>query len=237
MRRCLLIEDEPLALALLSDYVGQCPAWELAASFTDPIKALRFLEEQSVDLILLDIQMPTLTGIQFIKVIGGKYPVIFTTAYENYALEGYELDAYDYLLKPISLERFLQAMQKAGQRLDQKEQNPSDATQNSTSLDYLFVKSGYKTIRLDFADICYLEGLGDYIAIHTQTEKILCLDSIKSFLERLPAKEFVRVHRSYAVALSKIDSIERNRIIIKEKYIPIGPKYQEAFWARVNKSS
>ncbi len=234
MRQCLIIEDEPLALALLTDYVEQCPGWELAASFTDPIKALRFLEEQSVDLILLDIQIPTLTGIQFAKVIGNKYPVIFTTAYENYALDGFELDAYDYLLKPISLERFLQSMQKAAERLAQKSQSKSTSARVSSAKDYVFVKSGYKTVRLDFSEICYLEGLGDYIAIHTPSEKILSLSGIKSFLERLPDQEFVRVHRSYAVALSKIESIERNRIIIKEKHIPIGPKYQEDFWKRIN---
>ncbi|MFK7924450.1 MAG: LytR/AlgR family response regulator transcription factor [Bacteroidia bacterium] len=233
MKKCLIIEDEPLAIALLSDYVTQCPGWELASSFTDPIEALRFLEENPVDLILLDIQMPTLTGIQFVKVIGDKYPVIFTTAYENYALEGFELEVLDYLLKPISLERFLKSMQKASQRLDQLS-SPVFQISEAAGPDYLFVKTGYKTVRIAYADICYLEGLGDYVAIHTKDDKILSLDSIKSFMLRLPAERFVRVHRSYAVALEQIESIERNRIIIKDSYIPIGPKYQDDFWRRVN---
>lgn len=235
MRQCLIIDDEPLAISLLTDYVRQCPGWELAASFTDPIEALRFLEENPVDLILLDIQMPSLTGIQFAKVLGNKYPLIFTTAYENYALEGFELEAYDYLLKPISLERFLKAMQKASARIDRSAKPEANSSPTSTTpKDYLFVKSGYKTLRLLLADICYLEGLSDYVALHTRSEKILTLGSIKSVLERLPAERFVRVHRSYAVSLEQIDSIERNRIIIKGEYIPIGPKYQEAFWERIN---
>ncbi|MEL6590393.1 MAG: LytTR family DNA-binding domain-containing protein [Bacteroidota bacterium] len=231
MRQCLIIDDEPLAISLLTDYVRQCPGWELAASFSDPIEALRFLEQEKVDLILLDIQMPSLTGIQFAKVLGNKYPLIFTTAYENYALEGFELEAYDYLLKPISLERFLKAMQKASVRLERSAQ-PAPTT--TAPKDYLFVKSGYKTLRLPLADICYLEGLSDYVALHTREEKILTLGSIKSVLERLPAERFVRVHRSYAVSLEQIDSIERNRIIIKGEYIPIGPKYQADFWGRIN---
>ena len=204
--------------------------------------ALEYLEENKEvaeklpDLIFLDVQMPELSGIQFAKIVKGKYPVILTTAYEQYALQGYELEVVDYLLKPISLARFQKAVQKLQTRLSKP---PTEETQekNTTNANYIFIKSGYKTIRIDYDEILYLEGLSDYVRIQTKDESILTLDTMKHLLQTLPADRFIRVHKSYIVAFDKIDFIEKNRIIIQDKYIPISATYQEAFWQRIKPTS
>ncbi|MCB0637542.1 MAG: response regulator transcription factor [Lewinella sp.] len=230
MLNCLIIDDEPLAGKLLANYVEKAGDCQLAGAFADPIQALHALEETKVDLIFLDVQMPELTGIQFLKILNGKYPVILTTAYEEYALDGYDFDIIDYLLKPISFDRFLVAVRKARQRLSAPAENtgtPADTP------DYIFVKSEYKTQRIDLADLYYLEGMGDYVALHTRAGRILTLEKMKDFAGRLPATRFVRVHRSYIVALDKIEFIERNRIVIQGQRIPISASYQTDFWDRI----
>ncbi|PHN05581.1 LytR/AlgR family response regulator transcription factor [Flavilitoribacter nigricans] len=235
MLNCLIIDDEPLAIRLLSDYIDKTEGLSLLQSFTDPIEALQFAERQTPDLIFLDIQMPELTGIQFMKIANGKYPIILTTAYDHYALDSYEFDVIDYLLKPISLDRFMIAAGKAKKRL------LSGGTEHSAAVpataaptqDYIFVKSDYKTLKIDLADIYYLEGLGDYVAIHLKEKKILTLENMKHFEATLPGQNFIRVHKSYLVALDKISFIERNRIVIKEQRLPIGATYKDAFWAKI----
>lgn len=233
MLKCIIIDDEPLAVKLLLDYAHKTADLEAVAHFTNPIKGIQELEQFQPDLIFLDVQMPELSGIQFAKIVQGKYPVILTTAYEQYALEGYDLDIVDYLLKPISLERFQQAIAKLQQRL-------VPSTKSTTSSDtnqYIFVKSGYKTVRIDLVDILYVEGLSDYVRIQTTKESILTLDTMKHLLQQLPQERFMRVHRSHIVALDKIDFIERNRIIIQEKYIPISASYLDDFWKRIKPTS
>ena len=235
MLKCIIIDDEPLAVKLLADYATKTEGIEAVAQFTNPITAIQALEEHLPDFIFLDVQMPELSGIQFAKIVKGKYPVILTTAYEQYALQGYELDVVDYLLKPISLERFQQAVLKLQERQTSPVANPSPST--ASAKNYIFVKSGYKTIRIDLTDILYLEGLSDYVRIQTTEESILTLDTMKHLVKELPGDRFMRVHRSYIVALDKIEFIERNRIIIQEKYIPISATYQEEFWQRIKPTS
>lgn len=234
MLNCLVIDDEPLAIRLLSDYVNKTEGLTLGGAFTSAIEALQFVEQTAIDLIFLDVQMPDLTGLQFSKIINGKIPIILTTAYEQYALEGYELDVIDYLLKPISLERFLVAVHKARQRI-QSSNNPIVETNRLVvHPGYIFVKTSYKTQKVNLDDILYFEGLGDYVRIHTTSERIMTLENMKHFAATLPNDRFIRVHRSFLIALDKIEFIERNRIIIQETYIPIGGTYQKEFWNRIN---
>ncbi|MEM8525291.1 MAG: LytTR family DNA-binding domain-containing protein [Bacteroidota bacterium] len=232
MIKCLIIDDEPLAIQLLADYVQKSKDLELVDTFSNPIEALHFLGVNEVDLLFLDIQMPELTGIQLMKITKGKYEVILTTAYDQYAMEGYDFDVVDYLLKPISLDRFMLAVEKVKKRLAVEE--PSTvAKEKIKPKDYIFVKSGYKTLKINLSDILHLESLGDYVAIHTSKEKILTLENMSHFEDILPAEDFLRVHRSHIISISKIDFIERNRVVIAEKYIPISATYQSTFWEHV----
>lgn len=235
MLKCLIIDDEPLAIRLLSDYIEKTEGLTLLQSFTNPIEALQFADKQKPDLIFLDIQMPELTGIQFMKIANGKYPIILTTAYDHYALDSYEFDVIDYLLKPISLDRFIIAANKAKSRLQSQSTEVSTVKPSTQeiSVDYIFVKSDYKTLKIDLADIYYLEGLGDYVAIHLQKKKILTLENMKHFEAVLPEQNFTRVHKSYLVALDKIEFIERNRIVINDQRLPIGATYKDSFWAKI----
>lgn len=223
--KCLIVDDEPLPLELLADYIRKTPFLELTGSFTNPLEALVSLKKQPVDLIFLDIQMPELNGIQFTQLVGEKPKIIFTTAYTNYALQGYELNVVDYLLKPIPFDRFLKAANKALQALT--ETGSESAPPQIPSQDLIFVKSGYKTIKVFLNEILFLESLKEYVAIHKSAEKILTLDSMKKMEELLPAQQFVRVHKSYIVNIKHIDSIERNRIFLGKTVIPIGDTYRE----------
>ena len=236
MLHCLIIDDEPLAIKLLKDHVLQCQHTVLEGTFHDPIKAMQALENLTVDLIFLDVQMPELSGVQFAKIVQGRYPVILTTAYTEYALQGYDLDIVDYLLKPISLTRFEQAVHKFMQQ--QPLRNiPQASAKKESQLDMLFVKSGYKTQRINLEDILYLEGLSDYVRIQTKKGPVLTLDTLKNFAESLPVSQFIRVHKSWIIAIPHIDFIERNRIMIGEQRIPIGATYQDGFWKHINRSS
>ncbi|MEL6718269.1 MAG: LytTR family DNA-binding domain-containing protein [Bacteroidota bacterium] len=233
MIKCLIIDDEPLAIQLLADYVQKSQDVELVDTFSNPIEALHFLNENEVDLLFLDIQMPELTGIQLMKITKGKYEIILTTAYDQYALEGYDFDVVDYLLKPISLDRFMLAVEKAKKRI-QQETSAIVVKETTSSKDYIFVKSGYKTLKINLSEILHLESLGDYVAIHTDTEKILTLENMSYFEESLPKEDFIRIHRSHIISISKIDFIEKNRVVIAERYIPISASYQALFWERIN---
>ncbi|MCB0630566.1 MAG: LytTR family DNA-binding domain-containing protein [Saprospiraceae bacterium] len=229
MIKCLIIDDEPLAVQLLADYVQTDDELELVNTFTNPIKALHFLEDHPVDLLFLDVEMPELTGIQLMTIANGKYQVILTTAYENYAIKGFEFNVIDYLVKPISLERFLIAVQRAKQRLTPKEGNTAMEHTAKQRMEYIFVKNGFKIQRVNLEDILYLESSNDYVSIHTQQEHILTLDTIRHFEELLPPDQFTRVHRSYIVALNKINYIENNRIAIGKQLIPVSKTYQKDF--------
>ncbi len=231
MLNCIIIDDEPLAIDLLKDYVSKTQFLKLLNSFTNPIEAMHFVNGNNVDLILLDIQMPELTGIQFMKIMQNKSNFILTTAYDKFAIEGYEYNVIDFLLKPITFERFMAAANKARGRLVNL--SNSDKLTTLKSKDYIFVKSEYKIQKVNLSDILYLEGMGDYINVQRSTGKLLTLENIKSFHERLPNSRFLRVHKSYIISLEKIDFIERNRVKIGDKLIPISNTYQKDFWKRV----
>ncbi len=235
---CIIVEDEPLARSLLENYIQKVPYLNLIQSFSDPLKALEYLRENSVDILFSDIQMPEITGITLLKVLQKKPLIILTTAYSEYALEGYELDVLDYLLKPITFERFLKSVEKATLRLnstnaktDQKNipeiviGNPNaDAVQP-----FIFVKDGTKLVKIKLCDIIYIEGLKDYVSIHTSTQKVVSLQTLKALELQLPEKQFIRIHNSYIVALEWIEAIQREKIQIGKVFLPISDTYRKAF--------
>jgi two-component system response regulator LytT len=228
MIKVVAIDDEPLALQLVRGYVEKTPFLELAASFDNPVDAVAFIGSSDVDLVLLDIQMPDLTGTELARVIGGGPKVIFTTAYEKYALEGFRLDAVDYLLKPFSYAEFLRAAQKAERIINLERRGlPVLEVKN----DFLFIKSDYKIRRINFSEIHYIEGLKDYVKIFLIGEKkpVLSLSTMKALEARLPGDRFMRVHRSYIVNLDTVKVIERNRIVYGEVRIPVTDQYKEQF--------
>lgn len=229
---CIVIDDEPLALDLLVDYIEKIPFLKLEKTFTNPIEGLGYLQENKVDLVFLDVELPFISGIEFVKCLQTKPMVIFTTAYEKYALAGYDLEVTDYLVKPIIFERFLKAVNKAysQNKLSKKtEERHISSPSRDNYPDYIMVKTGYSTIKVNLSDIQYIEGLKDYIKIFTPEKAILTLNSLKKIQEILPETNFVRVHRSFIVSLSKIDSIQRNRIVIGKTFVPVGENYKNAF--------
>jgi len=239
MIRCLIVDDEPLALHVLEDYLSKIPFLQLVKSTTNPIEALTLVQEANVDLVFLDVQMPELTGIQFLRIANGKAKVILTTAYPQYALEGYELDVIDYLLKPIAFDRFFKAVQKAQAVLQPAspanaakpaESAPVQQAQQDFLSDFIFVKTEHKIQKVYLNDILFIEGLKDYISIFTANERIITLQNMKKMEDALPAKHFIRVHKSYIVSINKIDSIERSRISIGDKIIPVGDTYRDDFF-------
>lgn len=234
MIRCLVVDDEPLALDILEDYIKKVPFLTLVKTTTSAIEGLSLVQSGAVDLVFLDVQMPELTGIQFLKIINGKCDVILTTAYSQYALDGYELDVVDYLLKPIAFDRFYKAAQKV---LQNKGNNhlpvPESSAVQQSSHDFIFVKTEHKIQKIYLDDILYIEGLKDYISIFTGTERIITLQNMKKMEESLPAKSFIRVHKSYIISLGKIESIERSRIQIGDKIIPIGDTYRDYFFKQI----
>jgi two-component system LytT family response regulator len=238
MIRCLIVDDEPLALHIIEDYIAKVPFLTLVKATTNPIEALTLVQEKLVDLVFLDVQMPELTGIQFLRIANGKAKVILTTAYPQYALEGYELDVIDYLLKPIAFDRFFKSAQKAQGILQPTAQpvqpEPIQQKQNDFLSDFIFVKTEHKIQKVYLNDILFIEGLKDYISIFTAAERIITLQNMKKMEDALPAKNFIRVHKSYIVSINKIDSIERSRIFIADKIIPVGDTYREEFFKIVD---
>jgi len=238
--RCLAVDDEPLALDIIESYVSKLPFLQLVKTCSSATEAMQVLQEEPIDLMFLDIEMPELTGMQFLNILKHHPLVIFTTAYPDYALEGFNQDAVDYLLKPIPFDRFLKAVTKAQERLQRtaRSAEPAAATQVPAAAEheFMFVKADYKTIRVEFKDILWIEGLKDYIIIQTKDQKIITLLSMNKMMEKLPESKFLRVHRSFIVSLQKIDSIEKSRIHIGTKEIPIGEVYKEAFlrWVEEN---
>lgn len=236
MIKCIAVDDEPLALEIIEDYIRKVPFLSLAGKFENAATALRFIQEEPVDLVFLDIKMPDITGIQFLKSL--KYPpmVIFTTAYGEYALDGFNLDVVDYLLKPVPFERFLKAAAKASETFFANQQKiaPLDSAWVN---DYIFIKTEYKIIKINLEDILFIEALKDYTKIYTQNLPVLTLRSLKSFETRLPADKFIRVHRSYLVSLNKINSVEKNTVMIANQSIPISDGYRDRFYDVINRNS
>jgi two-component system, LytTR family, response regulator len=232
---CIAIDDEPLALDIITDYCSKVPFLQLLKCFDNAIESIEYLKTNPVDLLFLDIQMDDLTGIQLLNVIKQKPQVIFTTAYDSYAIKGYELDVIDYLIKPISFERFIKAVDKAYEKLkaasvhhNNKISVSADDLENHKK--YFFVKTEFRMQKVNFDDILYVEGQGDYLRIITKHEKIMTLQNFKHLEDVLPRNNFVRVHKSFMVAIDKIESIERNRIKIGERLIPIGETYKKIFF-------
>lgn len=219
---CAIIEDEPLALERTRNYVEKISYLDLKATFNNALEAMSYLKDNELDLIFLDIEMDELTGIELLQSIANPPHVILTTAYEKYALQGYELNVDDYLLKPFTFNRFLKAVETVSQRIMPKD--------TSVSEDAIFLKSAYKIERIALNDILYIEGMRDYRNVQTPEKKILVLQTFGDFEKTLPAKKFCRVHKSYIVSISKIDFIERKSIQIGKKRIPISDTYKDAFF-------
>lgn len=247
--KCIAVDDEPLALDILEDYISKVPFLKLVKRTENAIEALQLVNEGGIDLVFLDIQMPELTGIQFLKIAGSKADYILTTAYSQYALESYDLNVSDYLLKPIAFDRFYKAVEKVRNLREKLENNgnskpaeqqatPVASPVNTPSInavqDYIFVKTEHKIQKVELEDILYIEGLKDYISIFTKSERIITLQSMKKMEETLPKSNFMRVHKSYIIALDKIESIERSRISIASKIIPIGDTYRDEFFKHID---
>lgn len=233
MITCMAIDDEPLALELLTDYIGKVPFLQLVYTNTNAIEALQYLQQNKVDLLFLDIQMPDLTGLQVMKIIQNNCRVILTTAYSEYALDGYEHNVIDYLLKPISFDRFYTAAEKARAIFIKPADNLVSASPVTPG--FIFIKTDSRLVKVKLEDILLVEGMKDYVAIHTEQDKLITLQSMRSMEESLPPQQFIRVHKSFIIAINKIDSIERNRIFIKQEVIPIGETYRDLFFKLIEK--
>lgn len=225
--KCIAVDDEPLALDIIKDYISQVPFLKLMKTFKDGISVIEYLASNNVDLIFLDIEMGGLSGTQLLKTLQQKPKVIMTTAYRNYAVDAFELDVTDYLLKPYSFERFLKAVDKVYTLQKDKQRSPESG---SSDKEYFFVKSNYKMVKVNYDDILYIEGLSEYIKIITKTTNIITLQSFKNIEKTLPESGFVRIHKSYLVSLSKIESIEGQYVKIANKELPIGSKYKDNFF-------
>lgn len=226
--RCIVVDDEPWALKLLCDYVARSPDLELVFETTHAQIALEKVQQGGVDLIFLDIQMPELTGIQFMKMIATNTKVVVTTAYAEYALDGYEFDVVDFLLKPITFERFRIAVTKTLQRTGQSLEGTAKPRES------VLIKTTYKIQKLDFSSILYIEALRDYIAFHTLTGKILTLESMKNMEETLPRDLFVRIHKSYIINKSKMEFLNNGKVIINNIHLPVGKTYKKHFLSQLD---
>ncbi len=242
--KCIAVDDEPLALDIIEDYISKVPFLELVKRTEDAIEALQLVQAGGIDLVFLDVQMPELTGIQFLKIAGGKCSYILTTAYSQYALESYDLNVSDYLLKPIPFDRFYKAVEKVRNQVKVTaavvaEPLPVVAVPQSLQpvQDFIFVKTEHKIQKIELDDILYIEGLKDYISIFTRSERVITLQNMKKMEETLPSSQFIRVHKSYIIALDKIESIERSRISICSKVIPIGDTYRDEFFKRIDSNN
>ena len=229
---CLIVDDEPLARSLLSDYVRKVPQLNLVDTLSSPLQVMDALHKNEIDIMFLDVQMPDLTGISLLKALQKKPLIVLTTAYSEYALEGYELDVADYLLKPITFERFLRAVDKITQRLNERNAPasiPASKPPVETTQPFVFVKDGTKLIKVRIDEILYVEGLKDYVTIHTKGQKIVSLQRLKTLEEELPPDKFIRVHNSFIVAFNAIDVIHKNDVQIGPAMIPIGETYKKSF--------
>lgn len=234
MIRCIAIDDEPLALQQMAGYIQKTPYLELEAQFESAMKAISWLQENSIELMFVDINMPDLNGIDFVKSLNTPPKFIFTTAYSEYALEGFRVDAIDYLLKPIGYPDFLKAAEKAKERLGAMEKVTAQIESNEN---FLFVKSEYKILRINMAEIRYIEGMREYVRIHIENQKpVMALMSMKKMEGFLPKARFMRVHRSYIVNLNKVNTIERMRIVFDKVYIPVSEQYKAAFQEFLDKN-
>ena len=224
---CAIIDDEPLALEMMSDYVQKTPFLTLTGAYNSAVQAIKTIRENPVNLLFLDIQMPELSGLEFAKVLPKRTKVVFTTAFPQYAVEGYEVEAFAYILKPISYEAFLKVAKRAYDWFSQ-----SEKAKNYAKDRFIFVKSDYKLVRIDLDDILFIEGLKDYVRIYTENgDKIMSLMNMKTLEDFLPKPEFLRSHRSYIVHMNKVKCLDRFRMNIGENYIPVSESYKDVILA------
>ena len=236
MIKVLIVDDEPLAQEVLETYIEQIPDLDLVGKCGNAMEASSILSSENVDLLLLDIQMPQVTGLELVKSLNNPPVVVFTTAYPDYALDGFELDALDYLLKPISMERFLKAINKVRKHLQMqdtaKHVDPDD--------EYFFVKADKKLIKVKFSEILYIEGLKDYVIIRMEEGRVITLQTMKSLEDKLPSDKFMRIHRSYIVALDKIHALVGNMVEVMEKgqtkHLPVGKNYKDDLLKLINEN-
>jgi len=226
---CIAIDDEPLALNIINDFCSKIDFLELKASCTNAIEALQIIEKEQIDLLFLDIQMPHITGLEFIKTIKNPPLIIFTTAFSEHAIDAYELNAIDYLVKPIPFERFLKAVNKAYSLFMLQNAKPSSL------IDFMMVKADYATIKIRFDDVLYIEGLKDYVKIFLADKMIVTKTTMKNIQEKLPSSTFIRIHKSFIVNLLRIEKIENNRLVYGKEYIPIGSNFRKPFFDIIDK--
>jgi len=230
--KCLVIDDERLAREYLKNYISKIPELELLGDFNSPLKATELIKKGEVDLLFIDIQMPDITGVDFVRSLSHKPEVIFTTAYQEYALEGFNLSAIDYLLKPFSFERFFQAVNKVIDKLESKSVIAEQAqmpmqSETSYAETYLTIRADRKFYKINFSDIKYIEGQKAYVTFHTNKKRITALASLKELEEALPEQQFIRIHKSYIVAISEIQSLEGNLIEVDDVKLPVGKSHKE----------
>ena len=241
MINVIIVDDEPLAQDVLETYIEKIPELNLIEKCSNALEANEALKNHDIDLMFLDIQMPQLTGVDFLKTLNHPPLVIFTTAYPNYAIEGFELNALDYLLKPISLERFMKAVNKAEEQLElQSKGGSSSGGEEEEEPNFIFVKADKKLVKVNYADIIYIEGLKDYVIIRMENSRVITLQTMKSLEEKLPQNIFKRIHRSYIVNVDKIEAIVGNMIEVIEKnqakHLPIGKNYRDELLELINKN-
>lgn len=241
MINVLIVDDEPLALDVIETHVAKLPELNLVQKCSNALEANDALRTHDIDLIFLDIQMPQLTGIEFLRTLSNPPLVIFTTAYPNYAVEGFELNAVDYLLKPISLDRFIKAVNKASEQIQMKKGSQTPVAEPvADGNDYFFVKADKKLVKVNYHDIIYIEGLKDYVIIRMANSRVVTLQTMKSLESKLPPHLFKRIHRSYIVGIEKIEAVVGNMVEVIEKaqpkHLPIGKNYREELLAIVNQN-
>ena len=227
MINCIIIDDEPLARKGLREYISDVDFLHLSGEYDNPLKATEMISSGEAQLLFLDIQMPKITGLDFMKTLQKPVPVIFTTAFPQFALDGFELNALDYLVKPISFDRFLKAALKAKEYYEVRQKNDSDKSIASEKQDYFFIKADNKLVKVSFNDILFVEALQNYVVVHTREKKLITYLTFKSVEEYLPSAQFLKVHKSFIVAASKIDSIDGNDIRIEQHHIPISRNLKE----------
>ena len=236
----LIIDDEPLALDVLETYISKMPELNLVARCSNALEANELLRKHQIDLIFLDIQMPQVSGVDFIKTLPNPPLFIFTTAYSNYALEGYELNAIDYLLKPISIDRFMKAVNKALEQFELRHREESDSGQGVEGVEFFFVKADKKLVKVKYDEILYIEGLKDYVIIRLEVGRVVTLQTMKSIEEKLPANKFKRIHLSYIVSIDKIHAVDGTSVDVFEKgaikQLPIGKNYRDEILEIVNRN-
>jgi DNA-binding LytR/AlgR family response regulator len=240
MMKTLIIDDEPLALDVLETYISKMPELELVGRCSNALEANEMLRKHDIDLIFLDIQMPQVSGVDFIKALPNPPLFIFTTAYSNYALEGYELNAIDYLLKPISIDRFMKAVNKAMEQFELRRKEETSEPSGREGEDFFFVKADKKLVKVKYNEILYIEGLKDYVIIRLEQGRVVTLQTMKSLEDKLPLNKFKRIHRSYIVSIDKIHAVDGTSVDVFEKgqikQLPIGKNYRDEILEIVNKN-